>query len=106
MANLTQKEWQEQLENDENAIILDVRTSEEIEEGYIEGAVKMDIQNTAKFYEESQKLDPTKSYYIYCRSGGRSGQACALFNSLGINKTYNLVGGILAWKGNLIKEQS
>ena len=105
MADLTQKEWCEQLEKDDNAVILDVRTSEEIEEGFIKGAVVMDMPNAAEFYENVQKLDPSKNYYIYCRSGGRSGQACALFNALGIRNAYNLVGGILAWNGELIKEK-
>src|SRR5690554_3358070 len=99
MADLTQKEWRDQLEKDNNAVILDVRTSEEIEEGFIKGAVAMDIQNSEEFYKKAQELDASKNYFIYCRSGGRSGQACALLNSLGINNTYNLVGGILAWNG-------
>ena len=61
----------------------------------------MNIQNTAVFYEEAKKLDPSKNYYIYCRSGGRSGQACLLFNSLGIKNAYNLMGGILDWTGEI-----
>lgn len=103
MADLTQQQWLEQMENDSEAVILDVRTPAEIEEGIIPGAITMDIQDTADFYNKAQKLDTTKSYYIYCRSGGRSGQACALFNALGIEKTYNLMGGILAWTGELKK---
>lgn len=103
MADLTQEQWREQLKKDSNAVILDVRTPSEIEEGYIEDAQFMDIQDTSKFYAEAQDLDVSKNYYIYCRSGGRSGQACALFNSLGIKNTYNLVGGVSEWKGELVK---
>lgn len=102
MTNLSQQEWYEQLQKDPDAVILDVRTPSEIEEGYIAGAEKMDIQNTADFYARAKKLDPSKNYYVYCRSGGRSGQACLLFNSLGINNAYNLEGGIMAWKGELV----
>lgn len=103
MADLSQDQWREQLENDDNAVILDVRTQEEIEEGYIPGAEMMNIQNTSEFYAKAQKLDASKNYYIYCRSGGRSGQACMLFNSLGIKNAYNLTGGVMAWKGDLVK---
>lgn len=103
MANLTQQQWCEQMENDCDAVILDVRTNAEIEEGFIPGAILMDIQNTAEFYKKAQKLDTSKNYYIYCHSGGRSGQACALFNALGIKNAYNLIGGIMAWNGELIK---
>ena len=103
MANLTQQQWCEQLENDCDAVILDVRTLAEIAEGFIPGALIMDIQRTGEFYEKAQKLDASKHYYIYCHSGGRSGQACALFNALGIENAYNLVGGVMAWNGELIK---
>lgn len=102
MADLTQQQWCEQCDKDDNAVILDVRTDAEFDEGYIPGALHMDVQNTAQFYENAKALDTSKSYYIYCRSGGRSGYACALFNSLGIKNTYNLVGGIMEWQGETI----
>jgi len=38
MADLTQQEWQEQLANDSNAVILDVRTQDEVDEGHIPNA--------------------------------------------------------------------
>ena len=99
MANLTQTQWNDQLAEDENAVILDVRTMNEVREGYIPNMVHLDIYNPGAFMDGARELDPSKSYYIYCRSGARSGQACAILNSLGIEKTYNLVGGILEWKG-------
>ena len=99
MEDLTQDQWREKLEQDENAVILDVRTDIEVQEERIPGSIHMNIQNTAVFYEEAKKLDPSKSYFIYCRSGGRSAQACMLFKSLGIDNTYNLVGGITEWEG-------
>lgn len=103
MADLSQKEWREQLESDDNAIIVDVRTDEEVEEGYIPGAIQMDIQQPSDFMEKAKELDPSKNYYIYCRSGARSGQACMLFNSLGIKNAYNLMGGITSWNGEVVK---
>lgn len=101
MADLTQQEWVDQLKADDNSVIIDVRTSEELEEGFIPGAVQINIQNPAAFMEEAKKLDRDKNYYIYCRSGGRSGQACMLFNSLGIKNAYNLMGGIQEWEGEI-----
>lgn len=103
MADLSQHEWYEQLKNDPDAVILDVRTPAEVAEGYIAGAQQMDIQNTAEFYSRAKELDASKNYYVYCRSGGRSGQACMLFNSLGIKNAYNLEGGIMEWQGELEK---
>ncbi len=43
MADLSQEEWSEQLAQDENALILDVRTPEEWEEGYNHGEHHIDI---------------------------------------------------------------
>ncbi len=99
MADLTQKQWREQLENDDNSVILDVRTDAEFDEGYIPGALQMDIYNGAEFLKRAKELDKEKSYYVYCRSGGRSAQACMLLNSIGIEKAYNLQGGFMEWKG-------
>ncbi len=101
MADLTQQQWSEQLEKDDNAVILDVRTDAEFEEGYIPGAEQIDIFNGAEFLRRAKELDPEKNYYVYCRSGGRSSQACMLLNSVGVNNTYNLKGGISEWQGEI-----
>jgi rhodanese-related sulfurtransferase len=103
MEELNSKEWREKASSDSNAVILDVRTDEEFEEGIIEGAIQMDILNPGEFMQKAQELDPSKSYYVYCRAGGRSAQACAVLNSLGFNETYNLVGGISEWDGPIEK---
>ncbi len=101
MSDLSQEDWETQLENDNNAFILDVRTPEEVEEGYIPGATNIDIYLGQEFLEELEKLDKTKNYYVYCRSGNRSGQACAIMNSIGIENAYNLEGGFMNWEGEV-----
>ena len=97
--DLTQEAWTEQLKNDANAFILDVRTAEEVEEGFIPGATNIDIYMGQGFLDEIEKLDKSKNYYVYCRSGNRSGQACALMNQTGFGNAYNLLGGFNDWKG-------
>jgi rhodanese-related sulfurtransferase len=101
MADLTQEEWAAQLEQDSNAVILDVRTEQEIEEGYIPNAKHIDIYLGQGFVEELEKLDKSKNYYVYCRSGNRSGQACAIMDSLGFGNAYNLQGGFMNWQGEV-----
>ena len=101
MSDLSQEEWARQLENDDNAFILDVRTAEELEEGYIPGATQIDIYLGQEFLNELEKLDKTKNYYVYCRSGNRSGQACAIMNSIGIKNAYNLEGGFMNREGKV-----
>ncbi|MDO6519302.1 rhodanese-like domain-containing protein [Zobellia uliginosa] len=99
MMNLSQEDWEEQLEKDDNALILDVRTPEEVEEGYIPNSINIDFYLGQDFLNEIEKLDKSKNYYVYCRSGNRSGQACAIMNSVGIENTYNLEGGFMNWNG-------
>lgn len=101
MADLSQEEWASQLKKDNNSFILDVRTEEEVEEGYIPGSKNIDIYKGQGFIEELEKLDKSKNYYVYCRSGNRSGQACAIMNSIGFKNTYNLEGGFMSWEGDI-----
>ncbi|GLB52131.1 rhodanese [Neptunitalea chrysea] len=97
--NLSQEEWAEQFKNDDNAFLLDVRTPEEFEEVHIPGATNIDIHKGQGFVYEVDELDKSKNFYVYCRSGARSAKACEVLNQLGVANTYNLLGGILDWKG-------
>lgn len=101
MADLSQAEWTEQLENDDNSVILDVRTEEEVEAGYIPNSINFDIYKGQAFIDELEKLDKSKNYYVYCRSGSRSAQACALMNQMDIKNAYNLKGGFMEWDGEV-----
>ncbi|SDR66307.1 Rhodanese-related sulfurtransferase [Gillisia sp. Hel1_33_143] len=103
MKNLTQDQWKEALDSDQNAQILDVRTEEEFIEGYIPNAKNIDIYKGQEFLDDINKLDKSKNYYVYCRSGARSAQACALMNENGIENAYNLMGGITDWEGDIKK---
>lgn len=97
--DITQEEWQEKIANDHNAVILDVRTEEEVEDGFIPDMLNIDIRKGQEFLDEVEKLDKSKNYYIYCRSGARSAQACTLMNQMGFETTYNLIGGFMNWDG-------
>lgn len=99
--DLTQEQWAEQLSKDENPFLLDVRTPEELEEGYIPNATNIDFYLGQGFLDEIEKLDKNKNYYVYCRSGNRSAQACAILRSKGIENTYNLEGGFMNWEGEV-----
>lgn len=97
MKDVTVAEWKSLIAEDNNAVILDVRTLEEVEEGKLEGAKHIDIYMGQGFIDEVKKLDTSKNYYVYCRSGGRSVQACTLMEQLGIETTYNMLGGYTEW---------
>ena len=97
--DLIQEEWKGKIEQDDNAVILDVRTDDEWFDGKIPGAVHLDIYKPQEFMDGLEKLDKSKSYYVYCKAGGRSYQACSIMGQLGFPHTYNLVGGITQWEG-------
>jgi len=101
--NLKQKQWSAQLQEDDNAVILDVRTPREYSKGYIPGAVNIDIYLGQGFLDEIRKLNTSKNYYVYCKSGGRSAQACSVMKQLGFNNAYNLLGGYSRWKGEVTR---
>ena len=99
--NLSQEDWISQLESDDNAVILDVRTEDEWNEGIIENAINIDIYKGQGFIYEVEALDKSKNYYVYCKAGGRSQQACTIMNQLGFDNTFNLIGGMMNWKGEV-----
>lgn len=83
---------------EEEVVLLDVRTEEEYQEGHLEGALQHDYYETESFKGFLEGLDKSKTYMIYCRSGGRSGTTLDMMAQMGFSKVYNLNGGITAWK--------
>ena len=81
--------------NAPKAQMLDVRTADEFKSGSISGARNLDIM-TGQLQASLGKLDKDKEYFVFCRSGNRSGSACKLMAEQGF-KVYNLAGGIGAW---------
>jgi rhodanese-related sulfurtransferase len=100
--NLSQEDWISQYEADDNAVILDVRTEAEYNDGVILNAINIDFYKGQGFVEELESLDKNKNYYVYCRSGARSAKACEIMNELGFENAYNLLGGILDWDGEVV----
>lgn len=79
-----------------NMAILDVRTSGEVAQGKIEGAIHIDIYDK-QFKEKIAKLDKSKEYLVYCKVGGRSANACKIMAENGFSWVNNLKGGYLQW---------
>lgn len=100
--NLQQEDWISQLNADPNAVILDVRTEDEWNDGFIPNAINIDIYKGQGFIYAVEELDKSKNYYVYCKAGGRSEQACTIMSQLGFENTYNLMGGMMQWKGEVV----
>lgn len=77
---------------EEQGVVIDVRTQEEYEDGHLLKTDKqLDLMN-GEFKESLSELDKDKTYYLYCRTGNRSGQAARMMKSEGFENVYN-VGG-------------
>ena len=87
---LSPKDFIKQAKADTTAIILDVRTPGEYKEEHLAGAQQLDFLN-------SELLDKSHTYYVYCRSGKRSHHACMKMQKQGL-KVFDMEGGILNWK--------
>ncbi|RYM32056.1 rhodanese-like domain-containing protein [Brumimicrobium glaciale] len=97
MEDLSLSEWNSKLEAAPKAIILDVRRPDEWQQGIIPNAIMIDLMEINSFLDEVKKLDKNIPYFIYCRSGSRSHQACLVLEQMGFKETYNLDCGILGW---------
>lgn len=101
--NLSPETFKEKTENDENAVIIDVRTQYEYKMGHIPNSNLIDIMNPA-FLQEIEKLDKNKNYYLYCRSGNRSYHAGMAMLQMGFGNVSHLQNGIIDWYEPLEKE--
>jgi len=93
--SLNGNSFKEKFKSIPKAVLIDVRTPGEFSRGAIRGARNINYMSP-DFISRVKDLDKTKTYFLYCQSGGRSGRACASMGKLGFS-VYNLSGGIYAW---------
>ena len=101
MRNLSNKRWKELIAITDDYVILDVRTVEECNEGIIPEALQINFLASHDFVSAVASLDKSKTYFVYCRSGNRSAQACNYMSLQGF-ETYNLMNGIMGWDGEIV----
>lgn len=73
---------------DPGTVVIDVRTPAEFASGHLDGAVNIDVQSS-DFEARVSELDPAGTYFVYCRSGNRSGQAIDRMEALGFSDLTN-----------------
>ncbi|WP_158607317.1 rhodanese-like domain-containing protein [Rhodohalobacter sp. SW132] len=84
-------EWKQKVEN-EPGVIIDVRTQNEFDQGHLaETDLHYDF-NSGEFEEKVDDLDKDKTYYLYCRTGNRSGQAADIMKKHGFENVHNIGG--------------
>ncbi len=97
MKEISAKEVQQALANGQMLKIIDVREVDEVQVGHIPGMMNMPL-GLLEF--RMHELNKNESYIIVCRSGARSGRATQFLESQGFDVT-NMVGGMLAWEGEV-----
>ena len=98
--NLDSAAFEKTISDEKNAVLLDVRTRQENLQIRIPNSIVIDIYEPT-FLNHLQKLDRTKTYLVYCRSGSRSYAACMQMKHLGFENVYNLKRGINSLGGRV-----
>lgn len=73
--------------------LVDVRTPEEFNAGYIPGAININLQ---ELQQKLNRIPTDKPVIVYCRSGNRSAFAANILKQAGYTEVYDL-GGIIEW---------
>jgi rhodanese-related sulfurtransferase len=85
-----------QLVNRQNALMLDVRETQEYEGGRVPNAVHLPLSQLAERGEEIRRFS-ARPVIAYCERGTRSRSAAAALTKLGFAQVYTLRGGLRAW---------
>jgi len=97
--NISPAEFKEKVKT-ESGVVIDVRTDDEYNNGHLAIADHQFNLLDGEFESKLDSLNKNKTYYLYCRSGNRSGQAARLMKKNGFKNVYNAGGfGNLAAEG-------
>jgi rhodanese-related sulfurtransferase len=97
MENISATELKKRMDSGEDLNIVDVREPHEHEEFNIGGILVPLGDIRAMQVDELEDLKD-QEVIVYCRSGGRSGQAAMILETMGFQNVKNLTGGMLAWQ--------
>ncbi|HUV54186.1 MAG TPA: rhodanese-like domain-containing protein [Candidatus Krumholzibacteriaceae bacterium] len=89
--DVTVQEARTLIEDKPDLVILDVRTASEYEDGHIEGAINIPVQELGDRLDELSRDD---ELLVYCRTGNRSAQAVGILRDAGFAKIYHMNAGI------------
>lgn len=84
-------------QNNPNDVLLDVRTPEEFGAGHLKNAINVDYESP-NFTSEIAKLDKSKTYIVFCRSGNRAIGASDMMLKQGFKNIVYSNEGITAWE--------
>ena len=77
----------------EEAILIDVRSNQEYQEGHLNGAINIPVYDIEKMITKIVKNE-NDTIILYCSSGQRSKSAKEMLEKLGYNNVFTLKNGI------------
>lgn len=80
-----------------DAVVLDVRTAQEFNQGHVPGALNLDIGDP-QFRKKVGELDKSKTYLVHCARGVRSARAAKLMSTMSFANLFDYHGGFDEWK--------
>lgn len=89
--DISPSEFKEKVQND-FGVIIDVRTDEEYQSGHLAIANHQFNLMDGDFESKLDSLSKDNTYYLYCRTGNRSGQAARMMKENGFENVYNIGG--------------
>lgn len=90
----------EECRNNADAVLLDVRTTEEYRQGHIEGGLNIPVHIIQNVKNSVSDLD--RPLYVHCLSGSRSARAVSVLKSMGYTNVTD-IGGVNAYRGKVVK---
>ena len=81
------------------ALLVDVREPDEYAQGHVPGSVNLPLSRIRS--AEDVLTDYDTPLFVYCLSGGRSGQAVSTLTRMGYTAVTN-IGGISSYHGEVV----
>ncbi len=82
---------------EQDPVILDVRTRAEYDQGHIPGAINIPVENPNELKDRWSEVPEGRPVVVYCRTGRRSVTASEILAEHGYDQVYNMLGGITRW---------
>jgi len=83
--------------DNDDFVIIDLRSAKEYANGHIEEAVNLDY-SASDFARELEELDRDMAYLLYSCTDDVSGQVLDMMAELGFTEVYNMLGGMEQWE--------
>ena len=97
MNTITAEEVKARLDAGETMHLLDVREPDE-RAAFNIGGIFLPLGHIQTMQTDDIEVLKNEEVIVYCRSGGRSGQACLILQTMGFTNVINLTGGMLNWQ--------